>query len=133
MEAGIIARPRQVVLAAEKVHTGDAAGMQLNCVWPENSVAVKAVVVEGCVRELLRRQVQRRQALGLAEVGRLRMVKHHLPVITAATTGVGILLDRAEVAWIALRNVSAPRSVCSSSVNDEEGQFVRQSNAQLGA
>ena len=103
-EAGLVARPGQVeVGAANKVHAG-ATIVQLNCVRPEHSVVEKAGVVEaGCVREL-RTQVQRRQALGLAEVRRRRWRLMHcrLPVL-AATAGVRLLLGHAEVAWVALQ------------------------------
>jgi len=102
-EAGLVARPRQVEVAAAKVHAG-AAVVQFNRVRPEHPVVEKAGVVEaGCVREL-RAQVQRRQALGMAEVRRRRwrLMHRRLPVL-AATAGVRLLLGHAEVAWVALQ------------------------------
>lgn len=103
LEAGLVARPGQVEVATAKVHAG-AAVVQLNSIRPEHPVVEKVGVVEaGCVREL-RAQVQRRQALGLAEVRRQRgrLMHRRLPVLTAAT-GVRLLLGHAEVAWVALQ------------------------------
>lgn len=67
LEAGLVAGPGQVEVAAAEVHAS-AAVVQLNAVRSEHPFVQEAGVVEGRVREL-RAQVQRRQAISLAEIG----------------------------------------------------------------
>lgn len=98
LEAGLVAGPWQVEVAPAEVHAG-ATVVQLDAVRSEHPLVQEAGVVERRVREL-RAQVQRRQAIGLAEIG---LLHRRLPVLAAAAAGVRRLLAHAEVARVALQ------------------------------
>jgi hypothetical protein len=109
LEAGLVAGPGQVeVPAAGEVHAGGATVVQqLDAARSEHGLVQEAGVVEWRRVRELRAQVQRRQALGLAEAR---------PVL-AVTAGDRRLLAHAEVARVALQrrarratDVPAPRS-----------------------
>lgn len=96
LEAGLVAGPRQVVVAAE-VHRRRRRRRRVI----EQPVAEQPGVVERRRVRELRAELQRRQAVGLAE---LRLLLHRRVVVLLAAAGfVGGLLAHAEVARVALQ------------------------------
>ena len=101
LEAGFVAGPWHLVGATDKVH-GRVVDVQLH-VRPEEPFVEQAGVVEGGLVRELRAQVQRRQAIAMAELRLLLLhCRRRLLVMLLAAGGVCRLLAHAKVARVAL-------------------------------